>query len=182
MEKKLLMSAKNVTKQYPGTLALNDVSVDIYAGEVLGLIGENGAGKSTLMKIMIGAETATKGEITMRGKPYSPKTPIEANQLGVGMVFQEQSLILNLTVAQNIFIGREKPFVKHGLVNSSAMNAAAAKVLREMDIENIRPNIRVNRLDFAARQMLEIAKDFRRGDCEQRGRARSSFWMSRLQY
>ena len=67
MEKKLLMSAKNVTKQYPGTLALNDVSVDIYAGEVLGLIGENGAGKSTLMKIMIGAETATKGEITMRG-------------------------------------------------------------------------------------------------------------------
>ena len=73
MEKKLLMSAKNVTKQYPGTLALNDVSVDIYAGEVLGLIGENGAGKSTLMKIMIGAETATKGEITMRGKPYSPK-------------------------------------------------------------------------------------------------------------
>ena len=65
MEKKLLMSAKNVTKQYPGTLALNDVSVDIYAGEVLGLIGENGAGKSTLMKIMIGAETATKGEITM---------------------------------------------------------------------------------------------------------------------
>lgn len=160
MEKKLLMSAKNVTKQYPGTLALNDVSVDIYAGEVLGLIGENGAGKSTLMKIMIGAETATKGEITMRGKPYSPKTPIEANQLGVGMVFQEQSLILNLTVAQNIFIGREKPFVKHGLVNSSAMNAAAAKVLREMDIENIRPNIRVNRLDFAARQMLEIAKVF----------------------
>ena len=157
MEKKLLMSAKNVTKQYPGTLALNDVSVDIYAGEVLGLIGENGAGKSTLMKIMIGAETATKGEITMRGKPYSPKTPIEANQLGVGMVFQEQSLILNLTAAQNIFIGREKPFVKHGLVNSSAMNAAAAKVLREMDIENIRPNIRVNRLDFAGRQMLEIA-------------------------
>lgn len=160
MERKLLMSMKNIVKQYPGTLALNDISMDIYAGEVLGLIGENGAGKSTLMKIMIGAETATSGELRMHGKNYAPKNPIEANALGVGMVFQEQSLILNLSVAQNIFIGREKRFIRHGFVDRKAMNEAAAKVLVEMEIPQIKASTRVNRLDFASRQMVEIAKVF----------------------
>lgn len=126
MERKLLMSMKNIVKQYPGTLALNDISMDIYAGEVLGLIGENGAGKSTLMKIMIGAETATSGAMQMHGREYAPKNPIEANALGVGMVFQEQSLILNLSGAQNIFIGREKRFTRHSVVNNKAMNEAAS--------------------------------------------------------
>ena len=158
MEKKCLMSVQGVSKQYPGTLALNDVSLDIYAGEVIGLIGENGAGKSTLMKIMIGAETATHGSIRMHGKPYAPRTPIEASRLGVGMVFQEQSLILNLTVAQNIFIGREKPFVHWGLIDTRAMNEAATEVLKRMDITGIRPGTVVSRLEFAQRQMVEIAK------------------------
>ena len=160
MERKLLMSVKNVTMHYPGTLALNDVSLDIYGGEVLGLIGENGAGKSTLMKILMGAETATSGEMRMHGEVYAPRTTIQANHLGVGMVFQEQSLIQNLTVAQNIYIGREEPYVRHGLVNVKRMNADAQKVLDQMEIENIRPGARVNRLDFASRQMVEIAKVF----------------------
>ena len=160
MERKLLMSVKNVTMQYPGTLALNDVSLDIYGGEVLGLIGENGAGKSTLMKILMGAETATSGEMRMHGELYAPRTTIRANHLGVGMVFQEQSLIQNLTVAQNIFIGREEPYVRHGLVSVKRMNSGAQKVLELMEITNIRPGTRVNRLDFASRQMVEIAKVF----------------------
>lgn len=160
MERKILMSMKKIVKQYPGTLALNDISMDIYAGEVLGLIGENGAGKSTLMKIMIGAETATSGAMQMHGREYAPKNPIEANALGVGMVFQEQSLILNLSVAQNIFIGREKRFTRHSVVNNKAMNEAASKVLAEMGIPQIKASTRVNRLDFASRQMVEIAKVF----------------------
>ncbi len=160
MERKLLMSIRNITKQYPGTLALDNVSLDIYAGEVLGLIGENGAGKSTLMKIMMGAEFATSGEMRMHGEKYAPHTPIEANRLGVGMVFQEQSLILNLSVAQNLYIGRESAYVRRGLVNMKRMNADAQKVLELMEIRGIRPGTRINRLDFASRQMVEIAKVF----------------------
>lgn len=160
MERKLLMSMKNIVKQYPGTLALSGINMDIYAGEVLGLIGENGAGKSTLMKIMIGAETATSGVMEMKGKTFLPKNPIEANTMGIGMVFQEQSLILNLSVAQNIFIGREKEYIKHGMVDTKRMNDAAQKVLEEMEISDIKATTRVNRLDFASRQMVEIAKVF----------------------
>ena len=160
MERKLLMAIRGVTKQYPGTLALNDINMEVYAGEVLGLIGENGAGKSTLMKIMIGAETATSGTLEMHGKPYAPHTPIEAMKLGCGMVFQEQSLIMNLTVAQNIFIGREETYVKRGLVDTRRMNDDAEKVLQGLEITNIKAGTRVNRLDFADRQMVEIAKVF----------------------
>ncbi|MBQ3303227.1 MAG: sugar ABC transporter ATP-binding protein [Clostridia bacterium] len=160
MERKLLMTIRGVTKQYPGTLALNNIDMEIYGGEVLGLIGENGAGKSTLMKIMIGAETATSGTLEMHGKPYAPHTPIEAMKLGCGMVFQEQSLIMNLTVAQNIFIGREEIYVKHGLVDTRRMNEDAQKVLQGLEITNIKSGTRVNRLDFADRQMVEIAKVF----------------------
>ena len=160
MERKVLMSMKNIVKQYPGTLALNKINMDIYAGEVLGLIGENGAGKSTLMKIMIGAETATEGSMEMRGTHYAPHDPIEASRLGVGMVFQEQSLILNLSVAQNIFIGRESQYIRHGMINTKSMNEAAQNVLKEMEISGIKPSTKVNTLDFASRQMVEIAKVF----------------------
>ncbi|MDO4990287.1 MAG: sugar ABC transporter ATP-binding protein [Eubacteriales bacterium] len=160
MERKLLMSIRGVTKEYPGTLALNSIDLDIYGGEVLGLIGENGAGKSTLMKIMIGAETATKGTLEMLGKPYAPRTPIEAMKLGCGMVFQEQSLIMNLTVAQNIYIGREERYVRHSIVDTRRMNEDAQKVLQGLEITNIKSGTRVNRLDFADRQMVEIAKVF----------------------
>ncbi len=170
MERKCLMSVNNITMQYPGTLALDDVSLEIYGGEVLGLIGENGAGKSTLMKILMGAETATSGEMRMHGEPYAPRTTIEANRLGVGMVFQEQSLILNLTVAQNIYIGREEPYVRHGLVSVKRMHQDAQKVLNLMEVENIRPGTRVNHLDFASRQMVEIAKVFDAvSACQDRG-------------
>lgn len=158
MERKLLMSVENITMQYPGTKALDNVSLDIYGGEVLGLIGENGAGKSTLMKIMTGTEIATHGEMFIHGKPYAPHSMIEANQQGVGMVFQEQSLILNLTVAQNIFIGREQPFISKGLISTKRMYAEAQRVLDFMELSSIKPGMLINRLDFASRQMVEVAK------------------------
>ena len=89
--------------QFPATLALQDVSIDIFEGEILGLVGENGAGKSTLLKIIMGVQKPTKGEMFVNGVNYAPKSPMEANLMGIGMVFQEQSLITNLTVGQNLF-------------------------------------------------------------------------------
>jgi ribose transport system ATP-binding protein len=153
-----LFCAQNITKSFAGTKALKGVELDIRPGEIVGLVGENGAGKSTLLKIIIGAQPQSSGEMTLRGAPFAPKTPMEANHLGIGMVFQEQSLIVNLNVAQNIFFGHEKEFKKGGIVNWRKMNKAAAEVLAAVDITDIPPTKKVSDLNFATRQMVEIAK------------------------
>lgn len=158
MEKKLLFSAKNITKSFYGTQALKGVDLDIYEGEVVGLIGENGAGKSTLLKIIIGVQPQTSGEMIMHGKPFAPADPMEANKEGIGMVFQEQSLIVNLSVGQNIFFGHEKDFKKAGFVNWKKMYEESKKVLEEVNCGYINPKKKVIDLNFATRQMVEIAK------------------------
>jgi len=158
MEKKLLFSAKNITKSFHGTQALKGVDLEVYEGEVVGLIGENGAGKSTLLKIIIGAQPQSSGVMTMHGEEYAPKDPMEANAKGIGMVFQEQSLIVNLTVGQNIFFGHEHKFKKGGFINWSKMYAEAKKVLSEVGCDHINPRKKVIDLNFATRQMIEIAK------------------------
>lgn len=158
MEKKLLFSAKNITKSFHGTQALKGVDLDVYEGEVVGLIGENGAGKSTLLKIIIGAQPQSSGDMTMHEKEYAPKNPMEGNAEGIGMVFQEQSLIVNLSVGQNIFFGHEKDFSKFGVISWPKMYAEAKKVLEEVGSGNINPRKKVIDLNFATRQMIEIAK------------------------
>lgn len=160
MARNILFKAENIEKIYPGTKALKDVSMEIYEGEVVGLIGENGAGKSTLLKIIMGVEPPTSGNMWMRDKKYAPKNPKEANELGAGMVFQEQSLITNLTVGQNIFFGREKEYKIFGLVNWNKMYRDAEGVLGGIGITNIKPDKKVSDLNFATRQMVEIAKVF----------------------
>ncbi len=86
-----LFTAKNITKSFSGTQALKGVDLEVYPGEIVGLVGENGAGKSTLLKIIIGAQPQTSGEMTMHGEPYQPRNPMDGNRAGIGMVFQEQS-------------------------------------------------------------------------------------------
>lgn len=158
MDKKLLFSGKSISKSFHGTQALKGVDLDIYEGEVVGLVGENGAGKSTLLKIIIGAQPQTKGEMIMRDKPYAPKDPMDANMQGVGMVFQEQSLIINLTVGQNIYLGFEKEFKSFGFVNWNKMYNQAREVINQVGCENVSPRKKVIDLNFASRQMIEIAK------------------------
>jgi len=158
MEKKLLFRASNITKVFAGTRALKGVDLDVYEGEVVGLIGENGAGKSTLLKIIIGVQPQTQGEMTMFGKPYEPKTPRDANGAGIGMVFQEQSLIVNLTVGQNIFFGQEKKFRKYGFVNWKKMYKDTETALENVSCSHIPARKKVLDLNFATRQMVEIAK------------------------
>ena len=153
-----LFAAKDITKSFSGTQALKGVDLEVYPGEIVGLVGENGAGKSTLLKIIIGAQPQTSGTMSMHGQSYEPKNPMDGNHAGIGMVFQEQSLIVNLNVSQNIFFGHEKQYRRAGFINWKKMNQDAEQVLANCDITNIPVRKKVLDLNFATRQMVEIAK------------------------
>ena len=158
MEKSVMFSCVGITKDFSGMHALDNVNMEINEGEIIGLIGENGAGKSTLLKIIMGFQPQTSGKMFMNKEEFAPSSTKDANQRGIGMVYQEQSLITNLTVAQNIFFGFEKKFAKCGLINWRAMNEEAKKVLEEAGTKNIAPKKKISELNFATRQMVEIAK------------------------
>ncbi|MEN9062161.1 sugar ABC transporter ATP-binding protein [Ponticoccus litoralis] len=146
-----------VDKTFPGVRALKAVDFTIGRGEIVGLVGENGAGKSTLMKVIYGAYQADGGTITKDGKAVRFQNPRQAMDHGIGMVFQEQSLITNLTVMENIFLGFEKQFVRFGVMNWKAMAAAARAQLAKVKL-NIDPATVTAKLSFAQRQLVELAK------------------------
>lgn len=160
MESKVkeLFKATGISKSYTTTKALQNVNFFVNSGEIVGLVGENGAGKSTLLKIMMGVEQPDSGEMKVLDNTYAPKNPKEANALGVGMVFQEQSLITNLTVAQNIFFGEENKFRKNGFINWSEMNRQARSILDRLGMSDIPVNKKISDIQFSRRQMVEIAK------------------------
>ena len=153
----VLFETKGVGKIYGTNTVLHDIDMQIHSGEVIGLIGENGAGKSTLMKLISGVEKPSMGEMFYMGKPYSASSIIQANHQGVGMVFQEQSLVANLTIAQNIYLGREKKYSKGGIVSWSKMNRDAKEALKRVDL-NVDPARKVRDINMATREMVEIAK------------------------
>lgn len=148
---------KKISKTFPGVHALKSVDFHVAKGEIVGLVGENGAGKSTLMKVIYGAYQPTSGEISMGGKSVRFSDPSEALAAGIGMVFQEQSLIPNLTVMENIFLGNEEQFTNLGIINWKAIAAAARKQLAKVKLD-IDPGTLTARLSFAQRQLVELAK------------------------
>lgn len=145
-----------ISKRYPGVKALQDVSFTAYAGEVMALVGENGAGKSTLLKVLAGAVQADSGTISLNGEQVDIKSPISAKQLGISVIYQELNLAGHLSVAENLFVGKE-PRTKLGLVDYKTMYAASHKVLEDMGLK-ISPKTIVGDLNIALRQMVEIAK------------------------
>jgi len=151
------LSLVHVDKRFPGVHALKDVSIDIHPGEVVGLIGENGAGKSTLMKILSGVYQPDGGEIRIAGQPARLSSAADANSKGIGMVFQEQSLLTNLTVGENIYLGNEAQFTRFGIVDWRKLYAAASRQLAKVQVD-VSPRTRADDLDFATRQMVELAK------------------------
>jgi erythritol transport system ATP-binding protein len=152
----IVLTAKNITKVFPGTLALDDVTFNVYKGKVNVLIGENGAGKSTLMKILTGVEQPTKGKILLDGNEIHPRSPLEATRLGIGMVFQELNLCDNLSVADNIFLGHETTR-RNGLIARSAQKERAHELVGKLE-QQIDPDELVGDLRIGKQQIVEIAK------------------------
>ncbi|MEE2860798.1 MAG: sugar ABC transporter ATP-binding protein [Paracoccus sp. (in: a-proteobacteria)] len=129
----MLLSIRSLTKVFPGTLALDGVDLDIAAGEIHALLGENGAGKSTLIKCLTGAYQRDGGTITLDGAPIDPRSTGEAQELGIGTVYQEVNLLPNLTVAQNLMFGREPR--RFGLIDSRRTRAEAQAMLRQYGLK-----------------------------------------------
>ncbi|MCG4274824.1 sugar ABC transporter ATP-binding protein [Acetobacter senegalensis] len=152
-----MFELQNIEKRYTGVHVLKGVDFRIDDGEIIGLVGENGAGKSTLMKIIYGAVQQDGGTILVDGEAVTFRTPRDAMKMGVGMVYQEQSLIPNLTVMENIFLGFEKPFVRFGAIRWKKMAEAARVQLAKVGLD-IDPATVTSRLTFAQRQLVELAK------------------------
>jgi simple sugar transport system ATP-binding protein len=150
-----LIDMRNITKEYRGVPALRNVSFDLRQGEIHSLVGENGAGKSTLTKIMAGVTEATDGTMLLDGQPVSFRSPAEALQHGVTMVFQETSLVPSMTVAQNLYLGDEKFFNR-----LRGIYIAAQTFLNSMNF-SVDPWATVSTLGAAKKQMVEIARAVR---------------------
>ena len=158
MEQEVLFKTHNVGKIYGENTVLQGINMEMRRGEIVGLIGENGAGKSTLLKIIAGVERPSMGTMEMHGKAFHATSMLDANRKGIGMVFQEQSLINNLTVAQNIYLGREKDFTVGCIVNWNKMNIRTRDVLDAMGLTHLSPKTKVRDISFSTRQMVEITK------------------------
>ncbi len=152
----VILEMRSITKKFPGVVALNGVSFSCRRGCVQALVGENGAGKSTLMKIMSGAYQPDAGKIVIHGEPRTISHPVEAQRLGISIIYQEFNLVPYLSVAENIFMGRE-PHTPLGLLDRRAMRRNAAEILKQLNL-NIDVDAWVRELPVAQQQMVEIAK------------------------
>jgi ABC-type sugar transport system ATPase subunit len=145
-----------ISKSFSGVRVLCDVSFAASAGRTLGLVGENGAGKSTLMKILAGVHQPDGGEIFIDGNAVKIANPVDSLQHGVAMIYQELSLAPHLTVAENIFLGRE-PVSNFGFINQKVLNERAAKLLHDYGFK-LNPKAKVGQLSTAKRQLVEITR------------------------
>jgi len=151
------LEVRDISKTFPGVRALNRVTLAVARGEVLALAGENGAGKSTLMKILTGVlEHDVGGEIRIDGEPVVLRDGNHARALGIGIIYQELSVVENLSVAENIFLARE-PLNRFGLIDRARMNDEARALLDKIGMR-IDPREQVSRLSVGQKQMVEIAK------------------------
>ena len=150
-----LLSVQGLTKQFPGTRALDTVSLELHPGEILAVIGENGAGKSTLMKILAGIHQPDSGEILLEGKAYVPQSVRQAQDAGLVLIHQELNLADNLDVTANVFLGRETH--TRGWINKASMRNQAKELLKRVHID-IDPGTRVSELSIGQQQLIEIAK------------------------
>jgi len=159
MKNDVILETKNLCKYFIGTKAVETVSLKILRGEIRGLIGENGSGKSTLASIIAGILIPNKGNMYFNGNIYKPANQIEANEVGISMMVQEMNTINGLTVAENVFLGKEKEFINRGgIVNRKKLNTKAKKLLEKFGIIEIDPDVYIEFLSFEDRKLIELAK------------------------
>ena len=149
-----LLTLRGVRKRFGPTIALDDVSFELVAGQVHALIGENGAGKSTLMNVLAGSLQPDEGEMVLEGAVYRPASPHDASARGVALIHQELSLCPHLTVAENILLGREPS--RWGFYRRTDAERLAFDVLRSFSHPDLRPDRLVGVLPIAAQQVVEI--------------------------
>ena len=155
MDAKVVLSLENITKKYPGVLALNNVSMNFLEGEVHALLGENGAGKSTLIKAWQVPSMSMQGLLTINGHEYSKMTPSLSRSLGIEVIYQEFNLVPTLSCAENIMMGERVG--SNIFFNSKLVDAKAAEVLKQFAVA-IDPKKLVQELSIAEQQIIEIAK------------------------
>lgn len=151
-----LLEADGISKSFPGVRALDSVNIRVFKGRLTALLGENGAGKSTLMNILAGVFPPDEGTIKLEGRPVTFHNTREAQNAGVAIIFQELNLVPQLTVAENIFLGRE-PLTRIGTIDYSRMNRETNELLTELECD-VSPQTQVRRLRVGQQQVVEIAK------------------------
>jgi ABC-type sugar transport system ATPase subunit len=151
-----ILEARQISKRFPGVLALDAVDLELLPGEVHALVGENGAGKSTLIKIIAGQHPPTSGSLHMNGREVQFDDPLQSQRAGISVINQEFNLIPELAIATNIFLGRE-PTRAGGLIDWPRVNRESAELLSGLGLD-IRPTLRVEYLSVADRQLVEVAK------------------------
>lgn len=152
----ILLEARNITKRFPGVLALDNVSLEVYAGKVNAIVGENGAGKSTLMNILSGVYTQYEGDILLHGQKQSFQSSMDAQEHGIAMIHQELNLVPYLNIAENIFLGRE-PLNAFGCIDQKKMHRQAKAILDDLHFD-IPTDTSIIDMRVGQQQMVEIAK------------------------
>ncbi len=161
-EKKNAVILRGLKKYFPGTKALdwgNEDTIEIRTGEIHGLVGENGAGKSTLFQILMGIYDMTDGEMELFGQPYKPRNVHDAEEAGISIIMQQPNFAYNLTVAENIFLGKDKKFLnKAGMIDWKKQFAAAEEILERFHFNHIKPTDLLSNLGFEETKLVEIAR------------------------
>ncbi|MDD4081339.1 MAG: sugar ABC transporter ATP-binding protein, partial [Eubacteriales bacterium] len=153
---RLMLSMQNVSKCFPGTLAVDSVNFDVEAGEVHALVGENGAGKSTLMKLLAGSFNDYTGQVFIDGEEVKLHTPAQSKALGVGMIYQELSLARPISIAENLLVGRLP--TRGFLIDDKEVRRQAKDLLAKVGLENLDPDLPVSAISQCEAQLVEIAK------------------------
>lgn len=154
----IVLNATGISKAFGSTQALDDISIEIYSGEIHGLIGENGSGKSTLSSIIAGAKEQDTGKMYLMGEEYKPENILDAISKGVTMIVQEQGTLSNISVAANMFLGKEDKFSKAKIMNLNKLYAETRKALSIVDAQDIDPRRTISSISLEARKLVEIAR------------------------
>ena len=158
MEKRTLLVAEGIDKRFGITHAVNNVSLEIAAGEIRGLIGENGSGKSTFCQMLCGIYSIGGGTFTLDGEQLHIRNQVDANNAGISIIVQEMGTLSGLTVAENIYLGHEEPFVHMGVKDSRAMNREAQELLDSYGFGRIKAGAMIDHYNFEDRKLVEIVK------------------------